>query len=612
MVRITTPEPTVEVDEQETTLSASDLAHLHRALLWLVILFAGSAATGLLINLPTPLFAGMQFYLSWCAIAALIQYLFLRIDAADLSARDSNGATAPRSQKPSGSGRAEPFRVSEAKLESFASTGQWVIFFLGTTGATVFFRATMGTAGLDRDAAVSLRVATVVFLAAGCAFYFFGNFAKAVAGRVGSDALSAILTLARIASLAAFAAAGLIFLFLSTARDYSAWLGWILIAFTAFLITETLIRFALRFYQPKSLRKLPGPAGNSLLLDALFGRGHGLGSAVKGFEDLLGVKLREVWIVRYLRQTLELIFIGTIVLGWLSTCFTSVPAGSRAVRMLFGRYQPVALLPGLHVTWPWPVEQLEIVETETIRQISLGFDKDLSGPVLWNEPHFEGEKNLLVGDGESLLTINVPIFYRISNPVRYLETTTNAEQALLVLAERKLIQVAGSRDSFRIMTQQRAEIARQLRESLQREVDQFGLGLEIVFVGLKDVHPPVDVAPAYQEVISAQEEKDRTIDLARASRVKVLPEAQAEANRIRVEEEAAYRERVATAQGSTARFSAIIQADRENSAVFRFRLKLDVIEQVMGKANKTILAMPAQINQGLYLDLRDTNDLPPP
>jgi HflK protein len=612
MVRLTTPEPLLEASEPETALSASDFRHLHRALLWLLILFAVAAATTLVIDVPTLLFAGMRCYLSWSALAALIQYLFLRIEAKDLSGRESHRAVPSRRNKPNGAGRNDPSTASDLRLPRFARTWQWNIFFAGMIVTVIFFRATLGTAGLSRDAAVSLRVATVVFLAAGCAFYFFGNFAKAVAARVGSDALLSVLTLARIASVASFAAAGLIFLFLSTTRDYSAWLGWFLIGFTAFLIAEALVRFAVRFYQPKSLRQPPGPAGNSLLLDAFFGHGHGLGSAVKSFEDLLGVKLREVWIIRYLRQTIELIIIGTVVLGWLSTCFTSVPAGSRAVRMFFGRYQPVPLLPGLHLTWPWPIEQLEIVETETIRQISLGFDKDLSGPVLWNEPHFEGEKNLLVGDGESLLTINVPIFYRIADPVRYLETTTDAEQALLALADRKLIQVAGSRDSFQIMTEQRAEIAQQLKESLQQEVDRLGLGLEIVFVGLKDVHPPVDVAPAYQAVVSAQEEKDRTIDLARASRVRVLPEAQAQANRIRVEQEAAYRQRVATARGSTARFSAIVQADRENSTVFRFRLKLDVIEQVLGKADKTILAVPAQTKQELYLDLRDTHNLPPP
>lgn len=613
MVRLATPEPLLEGNEPQAPLNASHFAHLHRALLWLLVLFAVAAATSLVINVPTPLFAGMQCFLSWCAIAALIQYLLLRIEGSDRGAENPDRIlSARRGHKPDGVGRRDHVIASGPSFSAFARTWQWAIFFAGVAGTALFFRATFGTAGLSRTETVSLRVATVVFLATACAFYFFGNFARAVAVRIGSNVLSPILTLARIASLAAFAAAGLIFLFLSTTRDYSAWLGWFLIGFTAFLITEAFVRFAIRFYQPKSLRKSPGPAGSSLVLDALFGDGHGLGSAVKGFEELLGIKLREVWIVRYLRQTLELILVGTVVLGWLSTCFTSVPAGSRAVRMLFGRYQPVALPPGLHLTWPWPIEQLEIVETEAVRQISLGFDKDLAGPVLWNEPHFEGEKNLLVGDGESLLTIDVPIFYRISDPVRYLETTTDAEHALLALADRKLIQVAGSRDSFQIMTEQRAEIARQLKESLQQEVDSLGLGLEIVFVGLKDVHPPVDVAPAYQAVVSAQEGKERAIDLARASRVKVLPEAQAEANRIRVEQDASYQQRVAAAEGEAARFSAIVQADRENSAVFRFRLKLDAIEQVLGKANKTILALPAQTKQELYLDLRDTNSLPPP
>jgi HflK protein len=612
MIRIVTSEPPSEIEEREIALSASDLARLHRALLWLAALFVGSATTSLVINAPNPLFAGMKCYLCWCSIAAVIQYFFLRLQASDLRDEEYNRAIVDRQTHPEGIDRSNPPSGREPRLLTFANLWQWIIFFGGLFCIYSFLRPNMSTTGLSRENIGPLRVATVIFLAEGCAIYFFGNFARAVAARVESDALSPILILTRIASLAGFAAAGVIFLFLSTMRDYSSWLGWSLLGFTAFLIMETLIRFAARFYQPKSLRKMSVPAGTSLILDAIFGRGHNLKSAVKSFENLLGTKLSEMWIGRYLRQTIEIIIIGTIVLGWISTCFTSVPAGSRAVRMLFGRYQPAALSPGLHVTWPWPIEQLEIVETETIRQISLGFDKDLEGPVLWNEPHFEGEKNLLVGDGESLLTINVPIFYRISDPVRYLETTTDAEQALRALAERKLIQVAGSRGSFQIMTEERAEIAQKLKESLQQEMDRLGLGLEILFVGLKDVHPPVDVAPAYQAVVSAQEQKEQMIDRARALRARILPNVQAQANRIKVEEDANYEQRVATAQGAAARFSAIIQADRENSAVFRFRLKLDAIEQVLGEPNKTILAVPSQAKQELYLDLRDTNNLPPP
>jgi hypothetical protein len=74
MVSLTTPDPLLEVNEREIMLSAVDPAHLRRALCWLVVLFGGSAATILVINFPKPLFAGMQCFLSWCAIAVLIHF----------------------------------------------------------------------------------------------------------------------------------------------------------------------------------------------------------------------------------------------------------------------------------------------------------------------------------------------------------------------------------------------------------------------------------------------------------------------------------------------------------------------------------------------------------
>ena len=91
---------TLEVNEHEIALSASDFAHLHRALLWLLILFGVAAATSLMINVPTPLFAGMQCYLSWCAIAALIQYFFLRIRGSASSVHDSDRSITARRNKP--------------------------------------------------------------------------------------------------------------------------------------------------------------------------------------------------------------------------------------------------------------------------------------------------------------------------------------------------------------------------------------------------------------------------------------------------------------------------------------------------------------------------------
>jgi regulator of protease activity HflC (stomatin/prohibitin superfamily) len=109
------------------------------------------------------------------------------------------------------------------------------------------------------------------------------------------------------------------------------------------------------------------------------------------------MKLREMWPERFHQRTTCLIVLGGVLLGWLSTCLTAVPVRCRGIKVFAGHYQQTPLAPGLHFTLPWPAEYVITVETERVRQISLGFDKDLGGNVLWNEPHVAGEKNLLVG-----------------------------------------------------------------------------------------------------------------------------------------------------------------------------------------------------------------------
>jgi regulator of protease activity HflC (stomatin/prohibitin superfamily) len=244
-----------------------------------------------------------------------------------------------------------------------------------------------------------------------------------------------------------------------------------------------------------------------LALEIFFRRGSPWDALVHHVETSFGVKVGETWVSAFLRQTTEPVILLGIILVWLSTCLTAVPPQSQGVHVRWGRYLEPALKPGLYVTLPWPAEKIEIIPTERVEQITLGFEKDLGGPILWTEVHYKGEQNLLVGNGEELLTIGVPIYYRIKDPLAYLKTTTDAREALINLAERQLLAVTEARDSFRVMTVERQQLTDALKLSLQQEVDRMHLGLEIVFVGLQNIHPPVDVAPAFQEVVSAEEQK---------------------------------------------------------------------------------------------------------
>ena len=596
-------------------LSSQELGRLCRVALLLAVLFVPCAIVFASIAEATRsiLFAGLCVIFAWNGIVAVVHYLFLRFAAKDRSEIINSGSgSAASSKKANTAGvTAQPQGNRVEYLPDFANRGQWFLLLIGVI-ATMLVLPYGSIGGLNGEAVTALRAAAVVSLAAGCFLYFLLQFAAAIQHRLTTNALDPLLHLARVAFLASIATAGTTFLFLTTTRDISPWLGWALVALACVLVIETLVLFAARFYQPAALRDNSAPAGSSIILDAVLGRGTSWQNCVKSFENLIGTRVGELWILRFLGQIAVPVLAATIVCAWLATCLTAVPTGSRGVRVLLGRYKPVPLQPGLHFTWPWPFDQVEIIPTERVRSISLGFDKDLSGAVLWTEKHVEGEKNLLVGNGETLLTIDVPILYRIADPVAFLQTTSDPDVALTGLAERTLLSVTGSRDNFAIMTDARAEIAAQMKKALQAEVDRFGLGLEILFVGLKDIHPPVDVAGAYQEVVSAAEQKERTIDEARAERAGVLPNANSKATQLKVAADATYAERVAGAAGKSARFTLVADAQRASGNLFRIRTRLDALDEVLSKPVKVIMGVPVTPNDQFYLDLRNTGEVPPP
>jgi regulator of protease activity HflC (stomatin/prohibitin superfamily) len=68
----------------------------------------------------------------------------------------------------------------------------------------------------------------------------------------------------------------------------------------------------------------------------------------------------------------------------------------------------------------------------------------------------------------------------------------------------------------------RAEAGKILTEKIQKAADKEGLGIEIVFLGLQGVHPPAEVAAAYQKVVGAVQEKQKLILDAQALRNKLL------------------------------------------------------------------------------------------
>lgn len=419
--------------------------------------------------------------------------------------------------------------------------------------------------------------------------------------RGGIALLLGLLTLQAVAALVRHAA---------PAWDFSRAAGLFTLGVALYLPLEWAFAWVLRYFHAPEQRRVHAFSGHSLALAMFNGRSPAQVLAVS-IQESFGLEIRDSWLARYARLCVEPLLLVLVLAGWLSTSLVLVPPDSEAVRVTWGRFQPNTLGPGLHFVAPWPVEHVRIVSARRVQEFSLGFDRDLGGPVLWTEVHFSGESNLLVGNGEEVLTFNVPILFDLASPLAAERAVADPGRLLSNLAYRELLLATAPRDSFGIMTSDRDAVGETIRAGLQSAADRLALGARIRHVGLKDIHPPVDVAPAYQEVISAREQRRMMIDLAAANRITGLAEAKTEAFQARRTAESFSADRVAAVAGEASILTGRVEARRVDPALFDFRHRMLVAEEVLPRL-RLILTDPAKTQDPVYtLDLREgANSLP--
>ncbi|HRE84418.1 MAG TPA: protease modulator HflK [Opitutaceae bacterium] len=449
----------------------------------------------------------------------------------------------------------------------------------------------------------TLQAATVGIFFTAFALYFSTKYGVALIRQSPERRdLASLLPLVRLSALA-HAFAGLALLSrLYTPRNFLPLASHILAGVILTLLAEAVLRSLATFYQPQRLRKKGEPYGRSVLLPAVLGEAGPLKSLASTFEKSLGTQLGDAWVLRLARQGLPIVLLAGLLGLLISSSVTRVPVDSHGVLLQRGRFAEAALGPGLHWHAPWPWARIEVIATERIQELSLGFERDLAGPVLWTEIHFEGEQNLLVGQGEELLTVNAPVQYRIKDAVAFLRNTSDARLALSALGYRRLLALTGRHTSFGLMTTDRASIAAALKEGLQADSDRLQLGLEIVFVGLKDVHPPVAVASAYQDVVSAEEERVTTYDRAIAETVESLATARSDSTHRRLQADTFAKERRSRAEGEMSRFLQPLPVYRDFPEVYATRVRLETLETVLAPVRQLLLLPASQRGRAqLYL-----------
>ena len=316
---------------------------------------------------------------------------------------------------------------------------------------------------------------------------------------------------------------------------------------------------------------------------------HGDFGVLRYLEKNTGISMRSLWGISLLRRSLPYAALLTVALIWCTSSFVVIDSNQQGAVYRLGCLQERTLTPGLHMTLPWPFDEVVVEDTATVQQMTVGYIAEGVRDNIWTESHGSEEYRLLLGGGNELVSINLRVEYRVADLHQYLRGTASPEAILNATAYELITVRTISTDLDTLLSADRAAFAETLRLQLAEQMQGYGTGLEVVNVVLESIHPPVEIADVFQALISAEIDADRIILDAEATAGKREMYAQISYDDTVALEKITYYESVAAARAEVAEFMASVEADKTNSDAYRYYKYLSAITKAYGDGSVVIV-----------------------
>ncbi|MFN7552534.1 MAG: FtsH protease activity modulator HflK, partial [Pseudomonadota bacterium] len=221
-----------------------------------------------------------------------------------------------------------------------------------------------------------------------------------------------------------------------------------------------------------------------------------------------------------------ILVVGVVGAWFLLDSWRTIDETQRGVVLRFGQFDRL-MQPGLRFKWPSPIEQVLVVDATRVRSTS-------------------DQVRILTRD-ENIISVEFSVQYTVGDPRAFLFAVRDPDETIRAAAESAVRQVIGDKTMDQSFGQL-SELSTEARGVLQSLLDEYSrkvLGgaenpaaTSFFTVGefnFQNVRPPPEVKEAFDDAISAREDKQRLENEARADASTIVPEARGQAARIRAE-----------------------------------------------------------------------------
>jgi membrane protease subunit HflK len=243
-----------------------------------------------------------------------------------------------------------------------------------------------------------------------------------------------------------------------------------------------------------------------------------------------------------------------VVLLWIasSSVWRMGPQEQGVVKFLGSYSRTVG--PGLQWTLPYPLETLEKVDTQAIREMPIG------------SPSANDENFVLTSD-QNIIDMAYEVRWSVRDPELFLFQLDDPNAAVRDTAESAMRAVIANFSLDDAIGPARTDIEAQVRARMQTILNDYRAGILVQGITIRQSDPPQQVNEAFKQVNVAQQDAESFKNNARAYA----------------------RQLIENAQGQTSRFDQVYVQYRLAPEVTRQRLFYETLEKVLGKVDKTIV-----------------------
>lgn len=268
-----------------------------------------------------------------------------------------------------------------------------------------------------------------------------------------------------------------------------------------------------------------------------------------------------------------LVIVALFALTVVNGSFYSVKEQEQAILTMFGKVVRVDTA-GLYFKIPY-IQQVHLVDMTT-HGIGIGY-------VLKDGQNITvDDEGVMITSDFNFVDIDFYLEYKVSDPVA---AYYNSEDPELIMKNMALASIRNTVVNYPVddvITTAKGQIQAEVKERLTTELSEKNIGMTVVNISVQDAEPPTEeIVQAFKSVETAKQGKETAVNNAKKYQSEELPKAEAAADKILQDAEAAKQARIAEAEGQVARFNEMYEQYKLQPYITKKRLFYETMEELL-------------------------------